>query len=49
MPLHFQEIDLMQDDVKQFFRGPNVYCGSCSHEQIEYGVVFPRSGKFKWQ
>ena len=25
----------------------NVYCGSCSHAQIQYGVVFPQRRKFK--
>ena len=31
-------IGLMHNDVKQCFRGLNVHCGSCSHEQIQYGV-----------
>ena len=42
-------IDLMHNDVKQCFCGSNVHYGNCSHARIQYGVVFPRSGKFKWQ
>ena len=42
-------LDLMHDDVKHCFCGSNVHCGSCSHARIQYGGVFPRSGKFKWQ
>ena len=42
-------IDLMHDDIKQCFRVLNAHCGSLSHERIQYGVVFPRSGIFKWQ
>ena len=32
----------MYNDVKQRFRGSNVHCGSCSHEEegIQYDVVF---------
>ena len=29
------------------FQGSNVHCGSCSHERIQYGVIFPQSGKLK--
>ena len=39
----------MHNDVKQCFCSSNVHCGSCSHARIQYGVLFPRSGKFKWQ
>ena len=42
-------MDLRHNDVKQCFRGSNMYCGSCSHERIQNGIVFPRSGKFKWE
>ena len=34
----------MDNDVKQCFRSSNVHWGSCSHERIQYGVVFPQSG-----
>ena len=34
----------MHHDVKQYFRGSNVHCGSCSHERIQYGVIFPAAG-----
>ena len=26
----------MHNDVKQYFRGSNVHCESCSHERIQY-------------
>ena len=42
-------IDLTHNDVKQCFCGSNVHYGSCSHARIQFGVVFLRSGKFKWQ
>ena len=42
-------IDLLNNDVKQCFGSSNMHCGSCSHERIQYGVLLPRSGKFKWQ
>ena len=41
--------DLMHSAVKQCFRSSNVHRGSCSHGRIQYGVVFPPTGKFKWQ
>ena len=37
-------IDLMHNDVKQCFCSSKVHCGSCSHAQIQYGVVFPEAG-----
>ena len=40
----FHRIDLMHNDVKQYFRGSNVDCGSCSHKRIQYGVVFSVAG-----
>ena len=36
-------IDLIHNDVKQYFRGSNVLCGSCSHKRIQYGVLFPEA------
>ena len=33
----------MHNDVKQCFRGPNMHCGSCSFEQIQYGVVLRKA------
>ena len=43
-------IDLMHNGVKQYyFCGSNVHCCSCSQAQIQCGVVFLRSRKFKWQ
>ena len=36
----------MHNDVKHCFVDSNVHCGSCSHERIQYGIVFPGSGKF---
>ena len=44
---HASIIDLIHNDVKQCFRGSNVHCGIFSHERIQFGVVFPQSGKFK--
>ena len=41
--------DLIHNDVKQCLCGSNVHCASCGHARIQYGVVFPWSGKFKWQ
>ena len=38
----------MHNDVKQCFFSSHVHCGSCIHARIQYGVVFPRRGKFKW-
>ena len=35
-------IDLVHNDVKQYFRDSNVYCGSSSHERIQYALVFPK-------
>ena len=37
-------IDLMHNDIKQYFCGSNVHCGSCSHVRIQYGVAFPEAG-----
>ena len=34
----------MHNDVKQCFRDSNVHCGSCIHERIQCGVVFPKAG-----
>ena len=36
---------VMHNDVKRRFCGSNVHCGSCRHARIQYGIVFPRSGK----
>ena len=34
----------MHDDVKRCFPGSKVHCGSCSHERLQYGVIFPEAG-----
>ena len=39
LALIFDLIELTYNDVK-CFRGSNVHCGSCSHERIQYDVVF---------